>query len=198
MSRRSDTGEMLRAAAQTVAYRDGVGSLTLATVAEEAERPIGSLYYHFKTRDDVVLAVVDRLSSQMEARIASWDSLVDPEKALIQFTEVSRQSAQVLAQCGCPIGSLTAQLRKHPGEAGARAGGILGELAHWAGRKYAELGLRPDEAHREGRAMLVALEGAAMMAHATGDMSFVIETVDRLQAGISRLASLPEPPGALR
>jgi hypothetical protein len=37
--------------------------------------------------------------------------------------------------------------------------------------------------------MLVTLEGAAMMAHATGDMSIVTETVDRLQAEIALLAS---------
>ncbi|HXV73830.1 MAG TPA: TetR/AcrR family transcriptional regulator, partial [Sphingomonadales bacterium] len=65
-----------------MAYRDGVGDLTLATVAKEAETPLGSLYYHFKTRDDLVLSVVDGLSRQMEARIASWDALDDPAKAL--------------------------------------------------------------------------------------------------------------------
>lgn len=193
MTRKSDTGEMLRAAAQTVAYRDGVGNLTLATVADEAGRPLGSLYYHFKTRDDVVLAVVDGLSRQMEARIASWDAHGDPERALIEFTGMSLQSAQQLAQFGCPIGSLSAQLRKQPGEPGTSAGGILGQLALWAGRKYAELGLQPDEARREGRAMLVALEGAAMMAHATGDAAIVAETVDRLRAGISRLAASRKP-----
>lgn len=198
MTRISDTGETLRAAAQRVAYRHGVGDLTLATVAQEAEKPLGSLYYHFKTREDLVLSVVEGLSHQMQVRIAAWDALEDPAEALTAFAEMSRESAHMLAQCGCPIGSLVAQLRKHPGEAGARAGGILGELALWAGRKYAELGLKPDEALREGRAMLVALEGAAMMAHATGDVSIVIETVDRLRAGISHLATLSQAPGALK
>jgi len=40
-------------------YRQGIAGTTLAHIAEAAEVPLGNVYYYFKTKDDIVAAVVE-------------------------------------------------------------------------------------------------------------------------------------------
>lgn len=189
MARGAERGEALRSAAGQVAYEHGIAGLTLATVAEAAQMPLGSIYYYFKTRDDVVAAVVERLEAQMRQWIGEFEALSGPAEALKAFARAVLGNADHLTRYGCPIGTLTAQLRKEPGEAGQRTGGILGAMAQWAAARFAELGLDPQRSRHAGRMMLVRLEGAAMMAHATGDPVFVSDVVGELDAQIDGLVA---------
>ena len=54
------TRDRLLDAAGTVVMRDGAQALTLDAVAEEAEVSKGGLLYHFKSKNDLVSAMVDR------------------------------------------------------------------------------------------------------------------------------------------
>jgi AcrR family transcriptional regulator len=74
MAQRSDSRETLdalRKAAHRVAARDGVPGLTLDAVAREAGVSKGTVLYHFKTKDDLVLALVDSLFAGMDGAIRS-------------------------------------------------------------------------------------------------------------------------------
>lgn len=187
--KRPNKRETLTQAATRVAYTQGASALTLASLAEEAGVPLGSIYYYFKTRDDVVGAVVETLEQTHHALTADWDGQETPAAALRSFVAMSQARADDLAALGCPVGTLTAHLGKEGSAQTPRAGAILTGLADWAAGKFEALGLPPAEARREGRALLVALEGAAMMAHAGNDPSIVTETVETLTARIDHLAA---------
>jgi TetR/AcrR family transcriptional repressor of nem operon len=49
----------LVSAAAELLHRQGVQATTLTEIAEAADVPAGNVYYYFKTRDDLVRAVVD-------------------------------------------------------------------------------------------------------------------------------------------
>jgi len=53
-------------AAEAVVTRDGVRNLTLEAVAREAGVSKGGLLYHFPSKSDLVIAIVDRLASRCE------------------------------------------------------------------------------------------------------------------------------------
>src|SRR5688500_12367353 len=53
-------------AAEQVAARDGVASLTIDAVAREAGVSKGGLLYHFRTKSDLINAVVERLATHCE------------------------------------------------------------------------------------------------------------------------------------
>jgi AcrR family transcriptional regulator len=48
----------LVAAARELVYRQGVEPTTLADIAQVADVRLGNVYYYFKTKDDIVAAVV--------------------------------------------------------------------------------------------------------------------------------------------
>ena len=58
--------ERLLNAAEQVVSRDGVGNLTLESVAREAGVSKGGLLYHFPSKSSLILAVVERLATRCE------------------------------------------------------------------------------------------------------------------------------------
>jgi len=62
--------ERLLDAAEQVVGRDGVNSLTLNAVADEAGVSKGGLLYHFPSKSALIVAVVERLASECDAETA--------------------------------------------------------------------------------------------------------------------------------
>jgi len=62
--------EKLLDAAEAVVAREGVISLTLNAVADEAGVSKGGLLYHFPSKSSLIIAVVERLATQCDADTA--------------------------------------------------------------------------------------------------------------------------------
>jgi AcrR family transcriptional regulator len=70
---RARTRDRLLDAAGAVVMRDGAQALTLDAVAEEAEVSKGGLLYHFKSKRDLVEAMVDRWQLEFQRDIEAAD-----------------------------------------------------------------------------------------------------------------------------
>src|SRR5271166_5138986 len=66
-SQASGKRERLIAAACDLFYRQGIAGTTLAHIAEAAEVPLGNVYYYFKTKDDIVAAVVEARAEEIRS-----------------------------------------------------------------------------------------------------------------------------------
>ncbi|MFC7715316.1 TetR/AcrR family transcriptional regulator [Nonomuraea recticatena] len=73
MPRPSSRERLLDAAAE-VLLTDGAESLTLEAVAKRAGVSKGGLFYHFPTKQAMVAAMVDRLTSAFDAALAGAGS----------------------------------------------------------------------------------------------------------------------------
>ena len=62
--------ERLIAAACQRVYEQGVEKTTLADIAQAAGVPLGNVYYYFKTKDDIVRAVVETHLDEATAMLA--------------------------------------------------------------------------------------------------------------------------------
>jgi len=71
MARRADTKRRLLDAAVAVVRRDGAGSLTLDAVAAEAGVSKGGLLYHFKTKRDLLDAMLEGWVEEFGTEIAA-------------------------------------------------------------------------------------------------------------------------------
>ena len=67
------TRERLLDAAAKVVHRDGAQALTLDAVAREAEVSKGGLLYHFKSKNDLVNAMVERWMAEFQREIDEAD-----------------------------------------------------------------------------------------------------------------------------
>src|SRR5215208_2591408 len=118
--------ERLVTAAQELVYRQGVARTTLADIASAADVPVGNVYYYFKTKDDIIGAVVQTQAQQIESLLAELErrhrSPKARLKALVRFLA---EHADSTSQYGCPHGTLSTELAKHAEEAGSLAAPLM-------------------------------------------------------------------------
>src|SRR5271165_6936897 len=100
-----DTRERLIAAAQQLFYRQSYLGTTLAEVAQAADVPSGNVYYHFKTKDSLLEAVIDGYQQQVADSCAGLDVLPGPRARLRAYFAVDDATSRKMAESGCPYGT---------------------------------------------------------------------------------------------
>src|SRR5690349_12400250 len=74
--------QRLVVAAGDLQHRYGMSSTTLAQVAEAADVPVGNVYYYFKTKDDLVRAVIDSRCDEVRAMLDTLKTRRSPSARL--------------------------------------------------------------------------------------------------------------------
>jgi AcrR family transcriptional regulator len=109
------TAERLIDAAMTLFMAKGYGSTSVADILREAEANSGSLYHVFPTKQDLLLAVLERYRQGIGPMLLApaWQGVDDPVERI--FALLGRyRLALALTDCtyGCPIGSLALELHE--------------------------------------------------------------------------------------
>ena len=78
--------ERLVASAGELLHRRGAEGPTLAEIAHAADVPPGNVYYYFKTRDELVRAVIAARADEVRALLASIDGRSTPRLRLKAMT----------------------------------------------------------------------------------------------------------------
>ncbi len=174
MAARGRTRALLVEAADTEFHRRGVLVTTVAEVAEAAGVPAGSVYYHFRTKDDLVAAVVAERTDQVRRDLVRFAAAGGPRERLLAYTRSGGgEQAVDLAAYGCPFAGLVHDLRRAGSELADAAAEPLRLQAAFAAEQLAELGVGvPAEE------LVARVQGAYLLGHLQGDAA----TVRRLLA----------------
>src|SRR5215831_20304331 len=144
---------------------------TLADVAKRADVPPGNVYYYFKTKEDLIRAVVDDYLDDADTMLAGLDRLRSPQARLRGLTRSWLDIADAVADHGCPVGSLCAELNKCDGELRKAGAEILGRVTNWAENKFRQLGRR--DARDHAIALLAGIQGSALLANTFQDATII-------------------------
>src|ERR1700741_3280668 len=93
--------ERLVESARALIHEQGVHSTTLADIAERADVPLGNVYYYFKTKDDLVGAVLDRYRQEAAALIQAWERHRTPQARLKALVANWSDMRDEIARSGC-------------------------------------------------------------------------------------------------
>jgi TetR/AcrR family transcriptional regulator, transcriptional repressor for nem operon len=178
--------ERLVASAADLLHRQGVERTTLAEIAHAADVPPGNVYYYFKTRDDLVHAVIEAQVQQVRALLARLDARSTPIARLKGLAESWTSNGPIIVEHGCPLGGLSYELNKHDAELGADAARPLRTLVEWAEGQFRELGQRNPGA--VAVTFLSAIQGAALLANAFGDEQLLKREIRRIERWVDSLA----------
>ncbi|WP_042366449.1 TetR/AcrR family transcriptional regulator [Streptacidiphilus neutrinimicus] len=183
--RRPGKRERLVAAAVQTVHEQGVEATTLADIAKAADVPVGGVYYYFKTKDDVVAAVIDAHSQQIRTTLGQIESRhSSPKSRLKALVAAFVAQGEAVARFGCPLGSLCSELDKRPGEP-SLAAELMRLPIEWAERQFHALG-RPD-AHDLAVDLLAAYEGSALLANTLHDSDLLTRAAARIGDWIDAL-----------
>jgi AcrR family transcriptional regulator len=176
---------LVGAAAQLL-HEQGIERTTLAEIARLADVPPGNVYYYFKTKDDVVAAVVQAHEARVRAMLAAIDSRHrSPKSRLKAFVAELTSRGDVVARYGCPLGSLCSEIDKRDAASEFAVASLLRVPIEWAETQFRSLG-RAD-AHDLAIDLLATYEGSALLANTMRDPNLLTEAGRRVDRRIDAL-----------
>ena len=183
VSERGKTREKLTKAATILFYEQGVGNTTLADVSAASGVPLGNIYYHFKTKDELTEAVIQRRGEALQATFASAENETTPLAKLLVIVNDSRNRSEELSRYGCPYASLASDLDKLGSEHDAAQ--LLRLYLDYAEEQFTALELA--EPRALSGEFVSRLQGAHVLTHALKSEDALYTQLDRLEAWLKSL-----------
>jgi AcrR family transcriptional regulator len=194
-TKKGATRERLVESARRLFLARGYEATSVADVLREAGVNSGSLYYFFKTKQDLLLAVLDQYVALLHPVVMDpvFARVADPIERVFAVLEGYRQML-LMTECrqGCPIGNLALEMSEKSEAVRER---IALNFANW--RKairqcLVEAGARlPADVDRDALAtfILTVMEGGVMQTRAHRSMEPFDASVAMLRDYIDRLRS---------
>jgi AcrR family transcriptional regulator len=178
--------DRLISAAQDLVYRHGVARTTLADIASAADVPVGNVYYYFKTKDDIISAVVQTQAQQIESTLAELERRHRTPKARLKaLVRFLAEHADSTSHYGCPHGTLSTELAKQTEDAGSLATPLMQIQLDWAENQFQAIGRR--DARDLAVELLVGYQGSAVLTNALGQPELMTRQARRLEKWIDNL-----------
>jgi TetR/AcrR family transcriptional regulator, transcriptional repressor for nem operon len=153
---------------------------------------LGNVYYYFKTKDELGVAIVEQYLAQFQGLRQEWERADSPAARLQAYIQMTIDTREAIARSGCPIGTLCSELHKDGGTLAKRAMVLFAEPLAWIEAQFKALG-KGSESRGLAVHLLSALQGAAVLAHSFGDSDLAAMEANRLKEWIRNLTASSEP-----
>ncbi len=178
--------ERLIIAACDLFHRQGIAGTTLAHIAEAAEVPLGNIYYYFKTKDDIVAAVVEARTEEIRSATAAPQRRHGSPKARLKaLVAMLADSRDTIADHGCPLGTLCTELANQPGQSPSLTAPLMRTLLDWAEHQFHAMGRR--DARDLALELVISYEGSAVLTNALAQPDVMAHAARRLEKWINAL-----------
>lgn len=179
--------EKIVEAADRLFYEHGYNSTSLKAIADITGIPKGNFYFYFKSKDELLKAVIESRLDGLRDTVAGWQKeFSTPRERLLRCVEMPMQEWPEITRYGCPMGSLSMELGKQQPEMKGLAAGMFRILLDWIEKQFLELG-RTDDASALSRRFIARLQGASVLAFAFEDKTWVQEEMDDIKLWVKEL-----------
>lgn len=188
MPRKTDKRVRLIEAAKVLIHQQGFNLTTLADIAQEADVPLGNVYYYFKTKEAIGIAVIEKRAAEWSERLASWSELPDPLVRLVSLVRYGLEDLEVTARFGCPIGGLCQELGKQGGALSDLAAKLLHDILKWSEEQFRALSVEEPRAANNALHMLSTIQGMFLLTHTFKDPKIAQRQCEELQGWLEGIA----------
>ncbi|WP_207479113.1 TetR/AcrR family transcriptional regulator [Arenibaculum pallidiluteum] len=181
MSAESTRQEIVKAA-DRLFYERGFEATSFADIAAAVRLSRGNFYYHFKTKNDILDAVIALRLANTGRMLEAWESATDdPAERIRSFIRILVMNRAKILLYGCPVGSLCNELAKLHHAAKDDATSLFTLFRDWLARQFSALG-REAESDALAMHVLMRSQGVAILATAFGDDDFIDREVEEMCA----------------
>ncbi len=160
-------------AADDLFYRQGYGSTSFADIADAVQISRGNFYYHFRTKDDILDAVIEQRLACTQQMLDRWEAEgITPADRIRSFIHILIANREKIERYGCPVGTLTTELAKLNHGSRGEASRLFTLFRTWLRRQFEALGRKAD-ADTLAMHLLARSQGAATLANAFHDEKFI-------------------------
>lgn len=184
-------GEKTRAdivdCARKLFYEHGYNGTSFTQIVDATGLFRGNIYHYFKTKDDILEAVVELYLEDYRALLKQWEQKhTDPRVRLHAFVGMIAGRKVELVEYGCPIGSLNTELGKDRQELQHAARALFELFREWLAVRFGELGYQQD-ADARALHLLGRVQGIAVISHVYQDKTLLGRELIQLKEWIDRL-----------
>lgn len=173
--------QQIVAAADRLFYQRGYNQTSFTDIADEAGVPRGNFYYYFKTKDEILEAVVEYRLDGIRAMLAEWDAAIpEPRDRLKRYVQILLNEERDILRYGCPMGTLNVELSKTQLVLQSRAREMFEVSFDWLKAQFLAPGC--GRAARDHALHLLAVtQGVALLTNAFADAAFLRKEAARLR-----------------
>jgi AcrR family transcriptional regulator len=196
----ASTRQQIVEAADRLFYEQGFEATSFADIAAAVRLSRGNFYYHFKTKDEILDAVIALRLTNTGRMLEAWEAGTDdPAERIRSFIHILVMNRAKIMQYGCPVGTLCNELSKLDHVAKEDAARLFTLFRDWLARQFAALG-READADALAMHVLMRSQGVATLATAFHDDAFIQREVEDMgvwleaqRPGAQRLGCLSSP-----
>jgi TetR/AcrR family transcriptional repressor of bet genes len=173
---------------QKVMARRGYERATIAAIAEEAGLTAGLVHYHFRSKQDILLVLVETLAVRLDQRYGRFLKGTSPQARLAAFIDahlaLGEGADPDAVACWVSIGSEALRLP----EVGELYRSLLLSRREQLERLLAELPEPPERPRDAAAAILATIEGCYQLAAAVPEIAspgFAAESLRKMVGGLA-------------
>jgi TetR/AcrR family transcriptional regulator, transcriptional repressor for nem operon len=187
------TRDRIVEAADELFYRRGFEHTSFADIASKVKISRGNFYHHFKSKDDILDATIERRLAETRKMLERWElEGVDPAARIRSFIDILIANRPDIERFGCPVGTLCTELAKLSHPARGEANQLFALFRVWLRRQFTLLG-RKQDADALAMHLLARSQGVATLAAALPDEGFVDREVEQMNDWLERLRASSSP-----
>ena len=183
------TREHILEAADQLFYKRGFEGTSFADIADAVGISRGNFYYHFKSKDDILEAVIALRIKRTQAMLDQWSEKGDtPEERIRCFIRILIANRVQIMQHGCPVGTLTSELAKLDHSLQPQANSLFTLFRTWLAQQFVALG-RKKHADMLAMHLLARSQGVATLGNAFHDEAFIKLEVEQMNLWLAAVAA---------
>lgn len=186
--RRNDKRDRLVSSADKLIYEKTFHTTTLADIAKLAGVPLGNVYYYFKTKEEIVMAVIKHRATDMAEKFESWNALPTVGDRLKAFVSQFVDDSENLAKFGCLVGTLCQELGKQGGHISDAAADLMQDMITWTENQFVLMGRSKEDAHRLAEHFIANIQGMNLLTLTFKEPHFCMRQSQALISWLDTLA----------
>lgn len=187
------TRDCIVEAADQLFYRRGYEHTSFAHIADAVQISRGNFYHHFKSKDEILSAVIAWRLAKTRKMLARWEADGStPAERIRSFILMLMANRGPIQRHGCPVGTLCTELAKLEHASRAEANELFALFRSWLCRQFTLLG-RTADADALAMHLLARSQGVATLANAFHDEAFIRREVEQMGEWLD---ACTERPGA--
>jgi len=173
------TREHIVDAADDLFYRQGFEHTSFSDIADAVQISRGNFYYYFKTKDEILDAVINERLANTRKMLERWEVEGEtPEDRIRSFIFILIANRADIKRYGCPVGTLCSELAKLNHASQGEANKLFTLFRTWLRRQFALLGR--EDADELAMHILARSQGVATLASAFRDERFIKQEVEQM------------------
>lgn len=159
----------------------GYNQTSFSDISEETGIPRGNFYYYFKTKEEILSAVIESRVKDFRYMLDQCDAETeDPLARLLNFVKMPLYNEDALIAYGCPVGSMSAELTKDEPELQAKSIEVFEVIRDWMIIQFEALGV--GDSSVKAMDFLARLQGISIMACAFKDSEFLHNSLNDVES----------------